>query len=138
MSSPEGLTAHFHAYSVLVTHPRGRILLHASANFRPGMLAGHSADVVDLSIGALGGQSPDLVQRYWDEVVRTTGARRVVLTHWDDFFTGLDRPLRPMPRFADRVDVALERLLPLARQDGVDVRLPVAWQPAGPLDGLTR
>ncbi|RMI42843.1 MBL fold metallo-hydrolase [Actinomadura harenae] len=124
------------AYSVLVAHPAGRILLHSSANHRPGMLAGHHADVVYLSIGALGGQSAEFAHRYWDEVVHTTRARRVVLTHWDDFFTGLDRPLRPMPRFADRIDTAIEALLPLARRDGVDVQLPVAWQPAAPLDGL--
>lgn len=124
------------AFSVVIGHPRGRILMHASANFRPGMLDGHRADVAYLSIGALGKQSPEFLERYWDEVVRTTGARRVVLVHWDDFFTGLDRPLRPMPRYADRVDIAIDRLLPLARRDGVEVLLPQAWQPADPLAGL--
>jgi L-ascorbate metabolism protein UlaG (beta-lactamase superfamily) len=124
------------AFSVLVTHPLGRILLHASANFRPGMLTGRRADVVYLSIGALGKQSPEFVRRYWDEVVVATGARRVVLTHWDDFFTGLHRPLRPMPRLADRIDSALGMLLPLAGRDSVEVRFPTAWQHVHPLDGM--
>ncbi|MEV5572039.1 MBL fold metallo-hydrolase [Spirillospora sp. NPDC052269] len=126
------------AFSVLVTHPSGRILLHASANFRPGMLTGHRADVVYLSIGALGGQSLDFVHRYWDEVVRATKAQRVVLVHWDDFFTGLNKPLRPMARYADRIDTAIAELLPLARHDNVDVQLPVSWQPTNPLNDLTR
>jgi L-ascorbate metabolism protein UlaG (beta-lactamase superfamily) len=121
------------AYSVLVAHPRGRILLHASANHRPGMFGGPHADVVYLGVGSLGRQSPAFLDSYWTEVVRATGARRVVLVHWDDFFTSLSRPLRPMRSFADKFDVTMDRLLPLARRDGVDVVLPVAWQPADPL-----
>ncbi|MQY33791.1 hypothetical protein SRB17_17560 [Streptomyces sp. RB17] len=124
------------AYSVLVTHPTGRILLHASANFRPGALRGRSADVVYLGIGNLGKQPTEFLRAYWDEVVAATGARRVVLVHWDDFFVGLHRPLRPMPNFLDDIDVTMSRLLPLARRDAVDVVLPVAWQPGAPLADL--
>ncbi|MFF4963132.1 MBL fold metallo-hydrolase [Streptomyces sp. NPDC001222] len=124
------------AYSVLVAHPTGRILLHASANFRPGALRGRSADVVYLGIGNLGKQSTEFLRTYWDEVVAATGARRVVLVHWDDFFVGLHRPLRPMPYFLDDIDATMSRLLPLARRDGVDVVLPVAWQPSAPLADL--
>ncbi|MFJ8360916.1 MBL fold metallo-hydrolase [Streptomyces sp. NPDC093984] len=123
-------------YSVLVAHPRGRLLLHASANHRPGALRGHRADVVYLGIGNLGKQPAAFLQAYWDEVVTTTGARRVVLVHWDDFFTGLGRPLRPLPYLFDDLDTTMSRLLPLARRDGVDVVLPAAWQPSDPFAGL--
>jgi L-ascorbate metabolism protein UlaG (beta-lactamase superfamily) len=121
------------SYSVLVTHPRGRILLHASANWRPGALHGHQADVVYLGIGELGKRSEQFVATYWEEVVRATGARRVVLIHWDDFFTSLDRPLRPMPYALDDLRRTMNRLVPLARADGVEILLPVAWQPTQPL-----
>lgn len=126
------------AYSVLIAHPRGRILLHASANYRSGMLTGHRADVVYLGIGGLGKQSPDFLNAYWDEVVRATGARRIILVHWDDFFVGLDRPLRAAPNFFDRIDVAIDRVVALAARDDVDVLIPVAWQPTDPLAGLVR
>ncbi|MEU7060290.1 MBL fold metallo-hydrolase [Streptomyces sp. NPDC046197] len=125
------------AFSVHVSHPRGSVLVHASANHRPGMLAGCQADVVYLGVGLLGKQSPEFVRTYWDEVVGASGARRVVLVHWDDFFTGLDRPLRPMRSFADRFDTAMDQLLPLARRDGAEVVLPIVWQPTDPLAGLT-
>ncbi|MFD8390894.1 MBL fold metallo-hydrolase [Streptomyces sp. NPDC059680] len=125
------------AYSVLVAHPTGRVLLHASANFRPGALRGRRADVVYLGIGNLGKQSTEFLRTYWDEVVAATGARRVVLVHWDDFFVGLHRPLRPMPYFLDDFDTTMSRLLLLARRDGVDVVLPVTWQPTAPLADLT-
>ncbi len=120
------------AHSVLIEHPAGRILLHASANHRPGMLAGRSAEVVYLGIGGLGRQSRDFVRRYWDEVVGAVGARRVVLVHWDDFFIGLDKPLRPLPYFADRFDATMEMVLLLAERDTVDVVLPVAWEATDP------
>lgn len=123
-------------YSVLVAHPRGRILLHASANHRPGALRGHRADVVYLGVGNLGKQPAAFLQAYWDEVVTATGARRVILVHWDDFFTGLGRPLRPMPYLLDDLEATMSRLLPLARRDGVDVVVPAAWQPSDPLAGL--
>ncbi|WP_218029879.1 hypothetical protein [Streptomyces rishiriensis] len=124
------------AYSVLIAHPAGRILLHASANFRPGALQGRLADVVYLGVGSLGRQRPGFLDAYWDEVVVTTGARRVVLVHWDDLFVGLHRPLRPMPYFLDSLDATMSRLLPLARRDGVDVVMPVAWQASAPLADL--
>lgn len=125
------------AFSVLVTHPAGRILLHASANFRPGALRGRPADVIYLGIGNLGKQPTEFLRTYWDEVVVSTGARRVVLVHWDDFFLGLHRPLRPMRYFLDDIDATMSRLLPLARRDGVDIVLPVAWQPSAPLADLS-
>jgi L-ascorbate metabolism protein UlaG (beta-lactamase superfamily) len=124
------------AYSVLITHPHGRILLHASANYRPGMLAGHHADVVYLGIGALGKQSSEFLHGYWDEVVRATQARRVILVHWDDLFVGLDRPLRAWPSYFDRIDAAVDAVLSLASRDNVDALLPVCWQPSDPLEGL--
>lgn len=40
------------AYSVLITHPRGRILLQASANYRPGALRAHDVDLIYLGIGS--------------------------------------------------------------------------------------
>ncbi|MFJ8962602.1 MBL fold metallo-hydrolase [Lentzea sp. NPDC102401] len=119
-------------YSVFASHPLGTVLLHASAGFRPGALHGTRADVVYLGVGTLGKQSSGYVEAYWDEVVRATGAWRVVLVHWDDFFAPLDRPLRPLPYLADDLDVTLFRLSALAARDDVEMVLPVAWQPSDP------
>ncbi|GLZ27972.1 MBL fold metallo-hydrolase [Lentzea sp. NBRC 105346] len=119
-------------YSIFVTHPRGTVLVHASANFRSGALRGRTADVVYLGIGTVGKQPSEFIETYWDEVVRATGARRVVLIHWDDFFVGLDRPLRPLPRLADDLDRTMSHILPMAARDGVEVALPVAWQQTDP------
>jgi L-ascorbate metabolism protein UlaG (beta-lactamase superfamily) len=119
-------------FAVFVKHRSGTVLVHASAGFRRGALHGRRADVVYLGVGTLGRQSSRYVEEYWDEVVRATGARRVVPVHWDDFFVSLDRPLRPLRRFADDLDVTMRRLSALAARDGVEVLLPVAWQPSDP------
>ena len=119
-------------YAVFLKHLSGTVLVHASAGFRPGALHGMRADVVYLGVGGLGKQPARYVEEYWDEVVRTTGAHRVVLVHWDDFFVSLDKPLRPLPHLFDDLDVTLRRLSSLAARDGVEVLLPVAWQPSDP------
>lgn len=122
------------AWSVLVEHADSgrRLLVQGSAGFRAGALAGRRVDVVYLGVGQLGVQPEDYIHRYWDETVRAVGARRVVLIHWDDFFRPLDQPMRALPYAGDDLDVTMRVLTRLAASDGVDLRLPVAWQPADP------
>lgn len=122
------------AWSTLVRHrPTGRrMLVVGSAGFVPGALAGQHADVVYLGIGQLGLQPEGYLHEYWAETVRTVGARRVVLIHWDDFFRPLDRPLRALPYAGDDLDVSMRALTALATRDGVALHLPTLWQPTDP------
>ncbi|MFI0723184.1 MFS transporter [Streptomyces sp. NPDC021224] len=120
------------SYTVHVRH-RGRpLLVHASANYRAGALAGVRAETVYLGVGGLGRQSARFRAAYWDEVVAATGARRVVPVHWDDFTRPLDRPPVPLPRVADDLAVSMDFLLRRGDADGVDVALPVAWRATDP------
>jgi L-ascorbate metabolism protein UlaG (beta-lactamase superfamily) len=125
------------SYSIHVRHHGRPLLVHASANYRPGALAGVEAETVYLGIGALGRQSPEFRSAYWDEVVACTGARRVVPVHWDDFLRPLDRPLVPLPHLADDFGTSMDFLLDRAADTGVDVALPVAWRAADPFAELT-
>lgn len=123
-------------YSVLIRHEERAILLHGSAKYVPGALTDVRADVVYLGIGSLGRKKDDFVDEYWREVVLGTGARRVILVHWDDFFTSLDEPLRPMRRPIDQVPQGIRHILRRAKDDDVEVLLPVAWQQTDPFAGL--
>ena len=123
-------------WSILIQHEPRSLLVHGSANFKHGALKGHHADVVYLGIGGLGKQSDAFVEEYWSEVVRATGARRVILVHWDDFFRSLDKPLRPMANAVDSFPDSMRRLLQCGASDGVEVLLPVAWQVTDPFAGL--
>lgn len=119
------------------THLRHRdsgreLLIVGSAGYVRGALVGLRADVVYLGVGQLGHQSAAYVDEYWSETVRTVGARRVVLIHWDDFFRPLDLPLRALPFAVDDLDASMRELTRLAEADGVALQLPDLWQRADP------
>ncbi|HEX9833946.1 MAG TPA: MBL fold metallo-hydrolase [Mycobacterium sp.] len=122
------------AWSTLVHHRPSdrRLLIVGSAGFVPGALAGQRADVVYLGVGQLGIQPEQYLADYWTEAVRTVGAHRVVLIHWDDFFRPLDKPLRALPYAGDDLDVTMRVLSRLALGDGVALHLPTLWQRADP------
>jgi len=122
------------AWSALVHHRPSdrRLLIVGSAGFVPGALAGQRAEVVYLGVGQLGVQPQRYLVDYWTETVRTVGARRVVLIHWDDFFRPLTKPLRALPYAADDLDVSMRVLGALAAEDGVALHLPTLWQRADP------
>ncbi|WP_333894808.1 MBL fold metallo-hydrolase [Mycolicibacterium gadium] len=122
------------AWSTVVHHRPSdrRLLIVGSAGFVPGALAGQQADVVYLGVGQLGVQPEQYLLDYWAEAVRTVGARRVVLTHWDDFFRPLHKPLRALPYAGDDLDVTMWLLSRLAVEDGVALHLPTLWQRTDP------
>ncbi|MCF8572160.1 MBL fold metallo-hydrolase [Gordonia sp. HY002] len=119
------------AWSIVAAHRQSgrRALIVGSAGYVEGALAGQQADVVYLGIGQLGLQSESYIETFWQETVRAVGARRVVCTHWDDFFRTLDRPLRALPYAGDDLDVSMTTLARLAETDGVSLHLPALWQP---------
>jgi L-ascorbate metabolism protein UlaG (beta-lactamase superfamily) len=122
------------AWSTLVRHrpSERRLLIVGSAGFVRGALAGQRADVVYLGVGQLGLQPEQYLVDYWTEAVRTVGARRVVLIHWDDFFRPLHKPLRALPYAGDDLDESMRVLSRLAEEDGVALHLPTLWQRADP------
>jgi L-ascorbate metabolism protein UlaG (beta-lactamase superfamily) len=122
------------AWSALVHHRSSgrRLLIQGSAGFVKGSLTGRHAEVVYLGVGQLGVQPESYLVDYWTETVRTVGACRVVLVHWDDFFRPLSKPLRALPYVADDLDVSLRVLSRLAEQDGVALDMPTVWQREDP------
>lgn len=122
------------AWSTVIAHrPTGRrLLVVGSAGFVPGALRGQRADVVYLGVGQLGLQPERYLIDYWTETVRTLGARRVVLIHWDDFFRPLHRPLRALPYAVDDLDASVRVLSRLAAEDGVPFHFPMPWESADP------
>lgn len=110
-------------YSILVAHPRGRVLLHGSAGTLPGALRGERADVVFLGVALI-----DDLDTYLAEVVDAVGAHRVVPSHWDDFSRPLEEPLRPFPVVVrlDRFFAAMRERRPHLRVETYGLAEPVA------------
>ncbi|WP_235734977.1 MBL fold metallo-hydrolase [Nocardioides alcanivorans] len=120
-------------WSVVVRHDSGRsALVQGSAGFVPQALDGCEAEVVYLGVGQLGKHDVGFIADYWTHTVRAVGARRVVLTHWDDFFRPLDLPLRALPYAGDDLAVTMGVLQRLAADDGVSLHFPTVWQTENP------
>jgi L-ascorbate metabolism protein UlaG (beta-lactamase superfamily) len=119
---------------VLIHHPHTgrRLLIQGSAGFIAGSLAGQQAEVVYLGVGQLGLQSEQYITDYWTEVVRSVGARRVVLIHWDNFFRPLTQSLQALPYAVDDLDVTMRVLGRLAIHDDVTLHMPAVWQAENP------
>jgi L-ascorbate metabolism protein UlaG (beta-lactamase superfamily) len=114
----------------------GSLLIQATSNYLPGMLRVYRADVIYLGVGQLGKDTDEFRETYWKEVVLATGARRVVLVHWDDIFRPLDKPVRPMRYAMDDFSVTMRFLLERAEADDVEILIPAPWRTADPFAGL--
>lgn len=121
------------SWSIGVEHAGGaRMLVHGSAGFVPGHLDGQRADVVFLGVGSAGRQSPAYRARLWDEVVKRTGARRVIPIHWDDFTRPLEEPLVALPFLFDDLGATMADLSQWAAGDGIELRMPPLFTPFAP------
>ncbi len=116
------------SYSIFLAHPRGTTLVQGSAGFVPGALEGRAADVVFLGVGGLGRLGEDYTDRYWQEVVAPTGAKRVIPVHWDDFMQPYG-VIRTPPRLVDDPVAGFSLLVGLAEAQGARVELPRFGQP---------
>lgn len=121
--------------TLLVVRGDRKVLVQGSAGFLDGALRGVRADVVYLGVGLLGRQDAAYRERYWNALVRDTGAQRVIPIHWDDFWLPLDAPLVPLPRLADDFDATMRFLVDRAHREHVDLELPTAWLAVDPYAG---
>jgi L-ascorbate metabolism protein UlaG (beta-lactamase superfamily) len=120
------------AYSLLIEHEGRRILVQGSAGFVPGALQGVSADVVYLGTGGLGARDESYQAAYWQEIVRTVRARRVIPIHWDNFFRPLEDGLVPTAEFPRTMESLRER----GKPDGIEIRLAPQWVAVDPFAGM--
>lgn len=73
------------SYSIVITHPQGTTVVQGSAGFRPGALDDVVADVVMLGAFGLENFGRDYAEQYWLSMVTSTGAKRVIPIHFDDY-----------------------------------------------------
>jgi L-ascorbate metabolism protein UlaG (beta-lactamase superfamily) len=120
-------------FSFLVGHGDFTMLVHPGSNYRrdrkrggrPGDTKPVKADVVFLGIGVLGWRSEHFIEKYWDAVVRSSGACLVIPIHWDKFRRPLDKGLVPAPGFSRAMKLIKKR----AKADGRTLRLMPLYDP---------
>lgn len=84
------------AWSILIEHPAGNILHHASAGWHEGILDRFQADTVLLGVSLI-----DDLDSYLTHVVDAVDAKQVIPVHWDDFTRPFSADVRPMPQVVD-------------------------------------
>jgi hypothetical protein len=103
------------AYGILID----KTLVFGSANFIVGAYAGLDVDTIVLGIGGVGLKPSAYLDGLYKQVVLSTGANRVLVSHWDNFFRPIGDGLRPLGRARHTFD----RLVQLGAKNGQDVRL---------------
>lgn len=110
--------------AALLDHKGKKVLFMGSAGKIGQRFVGVEADVVFLSVGGLGFMSRNERVDYWNDVVTTTGARRVFLTHWDNHQLKLpDAGVALTPTWFEPHDKVLAHLHALAA-GRVEIRIP--------------
>ncbi len=79
------------AYTLIITHPKGRMLIQGSAGFVPDALAAIKVDAVFLGTGGLPALSRAHQLAYLDEMVIQRQPKRVYTIHHDDLFGDLGK-----------------------------------------------
>jgi L-ascorbate metabolism protein UlaG (beta-lactamase superfamily) len=110
------------AWTVVVDHPLGTILVQGSSGFVAGALEGVRADLVLLCSYGLSSLGRDYAQRYWQEFVTTTGARAVMPMHFDDFTRPFGEVV-PFPRLLDNIETTARWFESFRDTWDVDVKL---------------
>ena len=117
------------AYTLIITHPKGRMLIQGSAGFVPDALAAIKVDAVFLGTGGLPNLSRAHQLAYLDEMVTQRHPRRVYTIHHDDLFGDLGNVEQNvlMPNFDQTQAFELgQQVLPaqlLQMQFGVPINL---------------
>ena len=91
------------AYTIVVEHPLGTTVVQGSSGFVEGALEDVKADLVLICSYGLTSLGRDYAEKYWQEMVTTTGATAVIPLHFDDFTRPFGE-IVPFPRFLDDIE----------------------------------
>jgi L-ascorbate metabolism protein UlaG (beta-lactamase superfamily) len=111
-------------YSVLIEDKSCKLLVIGSSGYILDSLKGCVVDVVCLGVGGLDWNRPAYAAQYFRESVLNTEAKRVILTHWDNF----THPLDSGPRYLGRIRSTMEELRKMGEDSGIKVERAQTWQ----------
>ncbi|VEJ35944.1 metal-dependent hydrolase [Aedoeadaptatus ivorii] len=114
------------SYDFYVQNGEKRYLIHPSGNYIEGRLEGYPADVLFLAVAGYRRLRRKKRRAFFDETIGRTAAKLVVPIHWDNFFVSLNRPVKRLPRIAERTDRVAFHLVRYCEEHGVNtvVQLP--------------
>ncbi len=118
------------SFSIVIAHPQGTALVHGSAGFSARELEQLQADVVVMSVAQLKSLGRNYAERYWQTLVTSTGAHRVLPIHFDDL-TAPFGEIRLPPRIVDNFPEAARWLAEFRQtwDQDVNIIMPAFGEP---------
>ncbi len=126
-------------YSVLIEHPSGSALVHASPGIVDGAFDELDVDTVYLGVGFLGSQTLAYQDDLWREVITSTRPDGLYFIHWDGFTVPPHsiepggKPVAPNRlwdmAFGMQAKTGLELAFSRAAADGIPAALLPMWSP---------
>jgi len=132
-------------YSIHIKHPKGKVLVHASAGFIEDasleniddstdkkhvrknkietLTSDAEADVVFLGIGMPFLRGRGYVRRYWNGVVEKVNPKKIFPIHWDSPVRPITTTTRTTPLFVDHVTETLKQLKTYATAENKKLEL---------------
>lgn len=107
-------------FDIYIRHGNKRMLVKASTNYIEGALNAYPCNIIFLGTAMLGTFQPEFAEKYYQETVIATGARRVIPIHWDNFMRPLSKPFHALPKLSDNVKQGFDFLIQKAKQDRID------------------
>lgn len=98
------------SFDFLIRHGDRAALVNCAANFVEGAHDGVRADVLFLSVGALGGQPKEFQTAFYDQTVSKVKPKLVIPIHYDDFTQPLSDTLRGLGDTPAAFDFVIGRL----------------------------
>jgi L-ascorbate metabolism protein UlaG (beta-lactamase superfamily) len=106
-------------FTLFVRHPAKSFLISSSAGFFDHNPPGLQVDFCVLSLGGLMLKRKSYIRQYIQQMAVETGAKRIYLSHWDDFTIPSSSVLRCMPG----THRAVKRIIDYAYESDIQVQV---------------
>lgn len=98
------------SYDFYVEHQGKKYLIRPSFNYIEHQLDNYPCDVLFLGVAGLAKADAETERKFFEETVEKTKPSLVIPLHWDNFFSGLDRPILRMPSFVEKTETVFYKL----------------------------
>jgi len=114
------------SYDFYVETKEKSFLIRPSFNYIEGQLDGIKSDVLFLGVAGLEKADEETERIFFNETIDKVRPDLVIPVHWDNFFSGIDKPVKGMPGIIEKTDVVFYKLAKYCEKSGVSciVQLP--------------
>jgi L-ascorbate metabolism protein UlaG (beta-lactamase superfamily) len=102
-------------FAILIDH----LLVLGSAGLLPEKYQNLSVETIALSVGGLETKSFRYLKKLFDQTVIQTGAKKVLLSHWDNFFQPISQRIQPI----GLANISIRKLTKLGAENCCEVKV---------------